>query len=287
MKIRFAALLIPVMFAAACSNSQPASNGQDTTKKDTLVGTVEAPDESSGTSLPSPLLVASIFKRAGLKYLPNLTNTTDKASSYTTTFSRAQNMGVYSADMAYTVLNKQTNEGTQLLSVIRDLGTKINLGKVFEQSGLYERFNKNIDNEDSLGSIIAEIQYQTNNQLDENQENNLYGVIFAGAWVESMYIGSEVYRKDGNEKVVAALIEQMAVCKNIIMELKTYEAKDATLTPLIADLQGIEDAINAMPSIQKLNANPEIEFSALHPDKTEMDPVIKKIEELRKKIVNG
>jgi hypothetical protein len=196
-------------------------------------------------------------------------------------------MGVYSADMAYAVLNKQSNEGTKLLAVIRDLGTKINLGKVFEQSSLYDRFNKNIDNEDSLGSIIAEIQYQTDEQLEQNQENNLYGVIFAGAWVESMYIGSEVYRKDGNDKVVAALIEQMAVCKNIIMELKSYEKKDATLTPLIADLQGIEDAINAMPSIKKLNDNPEIEFSALHPDKAEMEPVIKKIEDLRTKIVNG
>ncbi len=287
MKTRFA-VLIPAFFLAACnSNDQPANNNtqQDTLKKDTVVANVDAPESNS--VLPSPLRVAAMFKRAGLKFLPGLTNSTDKSSSYTTTFSRAENMGVYSADMAYCVLNKQSNDGTQLLKTVRDVGTKINLGKVFDQSSLYDRFNKNIDNEDSLGSIIAEIQYQTDEQLDQNQENNLYGVIFSGAWIESMYIGSEVYRKDGNDKVVSALLEQMQVCKSIIEELKSNEAKDATLTPLIADLQGIQDAISAMPSLKKLNDNPDLEFNAVHPDKTEMEPVIKKIEDLRKKIVNG
>jgi hypothetical protein len=284
MKIRFA-VLIPAFFLAACSNDQPATGGTDTTpKKDSVpAGTVEAPESNS--VLPSPLRVAAMFKRSGLKFLPGIINATDKASSYTTTFSRAENMGVYSADMAYCVLNKQSNDGTQLLKTIREVGTKINLGKVFDQSSLYDRFNKNIDNEDSLGSIIAEIQYQTDEQLDQNQENNLYGVIFAGAWIESMYIGTEVYRKDGNPKITQALLEQMQVCKLIIEELKNNEAKDPTLTPLIADLQGIEDLINAMPSMKKLNDNPDIDLQDINPDKTEMEPVIKKIEDLRTKIV--
>jgi hypothetical protein len=283
MKIRFAVLL-PLFFAAACSNDQPVTNTQDTTpKKDTATATVETPESNS--VLPSPLRVAAMFKRSGLKYLPGLINGIDKASNYTTTFSRAENMGVYSADMAYCVLNKQSNDGTQLLKTIREVGTKINLGKVFDQSSLYDRFNKNIDNEDSLGSIIAEIQYQTDEQLAENQENNLYGVIFAGAWIESMYIGSEVYRKEGNPKITQALLEQMQVCKLIIEELKNNEAKDATLTPLIADLQSLQDLIGAMPSMKKLNDNPDLDLQDVTPDKTEMEPVIKKIEDLRSKIV--
>ena len=283
MKIRFAVLL-PLFFAVACSNDQPVTNTQDTTpKKDTTAATVEAPESNS--VLPSPLRVAAMFKRSGLKYLPGLTNTIDKSSNYTTTFSRAENMGVYSADMAYCVLNKQSNDGTQLLKTIREVGTKINLGKVFDQSSLYDRFNKNIDNEDSLGSIIAEIQYQTDEQLAENQENNLYGVIFAGAWIESMYIGSEVYRKEGNPKITQALLEQMQVCKLIIEELKNNEPKDATLTPLIADLQSLQDLIGAMPSMKKLNDNPDLDLQDVTPDKTEMEPVIKKIEDLRSKIV--
>ncbi len=189
--------------------------------------------------------------------------------------------------MAYCVLNKQTNDGQQLLKTIRDLGSKINLGKVFEQSSLYDRFNKNIDNEDSLGSIIAEIQFQTDQQLDENQQNELYGVIFSGAWIESMYLGGQVYRKDGNEKIVQALLEQMAVCKDIIDELKLYSAKDPSIATLMTDMQGVQDAISAMPSLKKLSENPDLDFKDVHPDKAEIESVLSKIEELRKKITNG
>lgn len=284
MKIRYAALL-PLAFLMACSNEPSTSDGTDTLVKDSVEATVEAPESNS--SLPSPLRVAAMFKRSGLKYLPGITNGNDKASNYSTTFVRAQNMGVYSADMAYCVLNKQTNEGQQLLKTIRDIGTKMNLGKVFEQSSLYDRFNKNIDNEDSLGTIIAEIQFQTDQQLEENQQNELYGVIFAGAWIESMYIGGQVYRKDGNDKIVQALLEQMAVSKNIIEELKVYEAKDPNIKTLIADMQVIQDAIDAMPSMKKLKENPDLEFKDVTPTKEEIEVVISKIETLRTKIVNG
>lgn len=283
MKIRYAALL-PLVFAMSCSND-PAADASDTLKKDSVVATVEAPE--STTSLPSPLRVAAMFKRSGLKYLPGITNGNDKASNYSTTFVRAQNMGVYSADMAYCVLNKQTNESQQLLKTIRDIGTKINLGKVFDQSSLYDRFNKNLENEDSLGNIIAEIQFQTDQQLEENQQNELYGVIFAGAWIESMYIGGQVYRKDGNDKIVQALLEQMAVSESIITELKVYEAKDPNIKGLIADMQVIQAAIDAMPSMVKLKANPDLEFKDVMPTKDELETVITKIEDLRKKIVNG
>ncbi|MCX6311914.1 MAG: hypothetical protein NT084_09815 [Bacteroidetes bacterium] len=284
MKIRFAAL-VSVLFAVACSNESPTNNGTDTLKKDTVVATVEAPESKS--SLPSPLRVAAMFKRSGLKFLPGLINSNENAAKYSTTFVRAENMGVYSADMAYCVLNKQTNDGQQLLKTIRDLGSKINLGKVFEQSSLYDRFNKNIDNEDSLGSIIAEIQFQTDQQLDENQQNELYGVIFSGAWIESMYLGGQVYRKDGNEKIVQALLEQMAVCKDIIDELKLYSAKDPSIATLMTDMQGVQDAISAMPSLKKLSENPDLDFKDVHPDKAEIESVLSKIEELRKKITNG
>jgi hypothetical protein len=284
MKIRFAAL-IPVVFAMACSND-PSTDGTDTVKNnDSVVGTIEAPQSNS--SLPSPLRVAAMFKRSGLKYLPGITNGNDKASNYSTTFSRALNLGVYSSDMAYCILNKQTNDGQQYLKSIRDIGTKMNLGKVFEQSGLYERFNNNVNNEDSLGSIIAEIQFQTDQQLEENQQNELYGVIFAGAWIESMYIGGQVYRKDGNDKIVQALLEQMAVSENIIEELKIFEAKDPNIKGLIADMQVIQDAINGMPTMKKLKENPELEFADAMPTKDEIEAVITKIEDLRKKIVNG
>jgi hypothetical protein len=241
----------------------------------------------TNSSLPTPFRVAAMFKRSELSYLPGITYSTDKASMYSTTFQLAQIMGVYSADMAYSVLNKQTQEGQKYLKTVREVGNKINLSKVFDQSNLYDRFNNNMESEDSIGAIVAEIQYQTDMQLEENQQNELYGVIFAGAWIESMYIAGEVYKKEGNENVVQALFEQMAVLNSIIAELKAYQAKDPAIPGLIAQLEALQTQFDALPSVKKLNDNQELDFSDVKPEKGEMDPLIEKIGEIRANIIKG
>lgn len=286
MKIRFAAL-VPVLFAVACGSDPADNNGNDSLKSDSVTIEQDSSDMEAGSSLPNPLHIATMFKRSGLKYLPGITNGNEKASGYQGTFIQAQNMGVYSADMAYCVTNKQTNEAQKYLKTVRDLGTQINLGSVFSESDLYDRFNKNLDNDDSLGKIVIDIQYKTDKQFDLNQQSHMTGVIFAGAWVESMYIGSQVYRKDGNENVVAALLEQMAVCESILKELNAYKDADPGMAGLIANMQKIQNSIDSMPSFKKLNEDPNIEFKDVHPTKEELDSVIKTIEEVRALIVNG
>ena len=282
MKLRYAVLLPLALLAACGDDTQVDSND---TAADTIVGTAEIIESNS--ALPTPFRVAAMFKRSELTYLPGITFPTDKASNYTSTFQLAQIMGVYSADMAYSVLNKQTNEGQMYLKTVREVGNKINLSKVFDQSNLYDRFNTNMEDEDSIGAIVADIQYATDMQLEENQQNELYGVIFAGAWIETMYIAGEVYKKEGNDKVVQALFEQMAVLNSIITELKAYEAKDPGITGLITQLQELQTQFDALPSVKKLNENPDLDFSDVTPEKGEMDPLIEKIGMIRANIIQG
>lgn len=284
MKIIYAAL-IPVALLASCGNETTDTGNNDSANGDTVSGTVELVETNS--SLPTPFRVAAMFKRADLNYLPGISYPTDKVSMYSTKFQLAQIMGVYSADMAYSVLNKQTNEGQMYLKTVREVGNKINLSKVFDQSNLFDRFNANMENEDSIGAIVADIQYATDMQLEENQQNELYGVIFAGAWIESMYIAGEVYKKEGNENVVQALFEQMAVLHSIIAELHAYETKDPGIPALIQQLDALQAEFDALPSVKQLNDQPELDFSDVKPAKGEMDPLIKKISEIRASIVKG
>ncbi len=283
MKLRYAVLL-PVVLLAACGNDNTVVENTDTGNLDTN-GTVEIIETNS--SLPTPFRVAAMFKRSDLSYLPGITYDAAKSSQYSTTFQLAQIMGVYSADMAYSVLNKQTQQGQTYLKVVREVGNKINLSTVFDQSDLFDRFNNNMENEDSIGAIVAEIQYQTDMQLEANQQNELYGVIFAGAWIESMYIAGEVYKKEENENVVQALFEQMAVLSSITSELKAYEAKDPGITGLLTELEALQVLFDGLPSVKKLDENPDLDFSDVKPEKGEMDPLIKKIGEIRANIIKG
>ncbi|MGL4597563.1 MAG: hypothetical protein ACRCYO_08550 [Bacteroidia bacterium] len=286
MNSRFASLLcvLSIVFFSACSNENTSTDNTDSLPNDSTA-TVEVPERN--TTLPSPLHVAAMFKRSGMKFLPGLINPTDKATTYATSISRAQNMGVYSADMAYCVLNKQTNDAQQDMKTIRELASLINLGKIFDNTALYDRFNNNLASEDSLRRIIADIQFETDQQLEANQQNHLYGVIFSGAWIESMYIGAQVYKKEGTQNLVPTLLEQMNILKSIVTELETQQAADPAIPTLIADLKELQAHFDQMPFKKQLNDNPELGLSEIKVTKEEMDALIVKIEALRNKIVNG
>ncbi len=273
-----------MLFFSACSNDNPPADNQDSLPTDSTA-TVEVPERN--TTLPSPLHVAAMFKSSGMKFIPGLINPTAKAASYSTSIQRAQNMGVYSADMAYCVLNKQSNDAQQDMKTIRELANQINLGKIFDNTALYDRFNNNLGSEDSLRRIIADIQFETDQQLEANQQNHLYGVIFSGAWIESMYIGAQVYKKEGNQNIVPTLLEQMNVLKSIVTELEAQQAADPAIPALITDLKALQAHFDQMPFKKQLNDKPDLEFSEIKVTKEEMDALVLKIEELRNKIVNG
>jgi hypothetical protein len=286
--MRITTLTLAAAFAfATCSNDTSENTDNDTLKGDSASVTVEVNNEGSKTTLPSPLRVAMMFQRSGLKFIPGITFGSDKAINFSTKFQKVRIMGVYSSDLAYTVLNKQSNESQKLLKTIREVAGQIDLGKVFDQTNLFDRFNANLDNTDSLGSIIGDIQYQTDLQLQEGGQTEMYGIIFSGAWVEAMYIGAQVYKKEGNDNVVVALLEQMAVLKSILEELNSYDTQDADLKAWITELSAMQTIVDAMPSMKKLNENPELEFKDVKPTSEEMAPVIQKIEELRAAIVKG
>ncbi|TND10051.1 MAG: hypothetical protein FD123_733 [Bacteroidetes bacterium] len=292
MKKSMTLVLLPcLMLLAACSGDSGKPAGDSAKPKDSTDLTTDDMDDDSDDAvsytLPSPLQVAALFKKSGLKYLPGVGHDAASSSKYSTRFQRAQNMGVYSADMAYCVMNKQNNEAVKYMKVVKECATAVDLGKIFENNGLYERFNKNLDNEDSLRGVIADIQMETDMLMAQNDQKQLYGIIYSGAWVESMYIGAQVYKKSPDEKIVPKLLEQMTILSSIIKELKVNESKDAGIPTLLADFSALQTIYENIPAIKTIKESDDVDFNAVKVSKEDLDQLIQKIEQLRSKIVNG
>jgi hypothetical protein len=282
--------LLPGLFLlGSCSNDGTKPEGDDSASKDSLgkTETTVETEETVSYTLPSPLQVAALFKKSGLKYLPGITHNPGSASTYSGKFKLAQNMGVYSSDMAYTVLNKQNNEAIKYLKTIREVAGQLNMGKVFDNGNLYDRFNKNLDSEDSLRSIIAEMQMESDMLMAENDQKHLYGIIYSGAWIESMYIGAQVYNKNPESKIVPKLLEQMTILNNIIKELKANESKEPAITGLLADFTDLQNTFTAIPSVKAVIESEEIDFTKVEVKKEELNSLFAKIEAIRKKIINA
>lgn len=242
--------------------------------------------EMQSYMLPSPLQIAYIFKKSGLKYETGIVNAANNASKYSSVFSQSLNLGVYSSDMAYCVLNKQNQEAISYLKTVKNLSDKLGMSSAFDSDGLIQRFEKNIAIEDSIMFILAEIQRKSDEALASGNKLETSAIIFSGAWLESMYIGSKIAMKTKNKNFSGQIVDQMGILDNLLKALKSQEAKDSNIAGLLTDLNSVKNIYNSFESVK--NLSPDSEAAAdLKITDAEMSSISKKIEELRTKIING
>lgn len=280
------------LLLASCGGDSADTDHNELNTIDTTQTTTEEDFEALFESpeieyhLPSPLQVASIFKRSGLSYNSGATSDPDKAESYTGKLEQMLNFGVYSADMAYCVMNEQSNEARIYLEKITYLAEKIGMEAVFENKDLMDRFDANIENKDSIEILMVDIHERTESYMDENDMQHQQAIHFAGAWTEGMALG--VYDFENNpekEGVGNQITEQMSILKNIIKGLKDPRNDGMDIGWLIADLEEIQNTYNDFDSVKAFFDDPEADVLTLTDE--EYDTLGEKVKTLRNKIVNG
>jgi hypothetical protein len=285
--------IIGIMFgliAAGCSGNdngdQSELNQVDSIQNidDDFSDVFESPDEDY--HLPSPLQIASIFKKSGLQYNASATNPTEIAANYTEELELMLNFGIYSADMAYCVLNNQSNAGRAYLKVITELAAKIGMEAVFENADLIDRFDANIENSDSIEILMIDIHERAEKYMDENDMRHQSAVHFSGAWVEGMYLGVyDFEQNNSNDGLGTKIAEQMAILTNIIKGLKDERNDGMDIEWLITDLENIGETFDNFASVKTYYENDMPgEISLIDSEYTALGKLIKA---LRTKITNG
>ena len=228
----------------------------DSTQMEMEIDDFESPDEDY--HLPSALQVASIFKKSGLKYNADVTNDVDNVTSYTSDVKGKLNFGVYSADLAYCITNEEANDARRYITAVQTLAEQQGMESVFENKSLMERFDANLDIQDSIESIIVEIHEKSQEYLEENDMSHAAAVHYAGAWSEGMYIGFHDYETNGNkEDVGSKLTEQIEILGNIIKGLKDPKNADADLSWIITDLEKVQSTFDGFESVKAYIASDE------------------------------
>ncbi len=284
----YLSLVVAVIFSSAFFSCAEAPN-QEEKETDTIVEEVvetETMDEDEDYSfmLPSPIQVAAMFSQAGLEFENELVNPASNIDKYNTKTSKFLNFGVYSADLAYSVLNDQQQLSIDYLNSVKTLSESIGMPSVFGGSGLLERFEKNVGNQDTILRILTTVKWRTDEYLSENSEESKEAVFFAGAWVEGMYIGANA--TTSSTHISARLVEQMSVVENIIKGLKYQKDETFELDWLIEDLTKLDEEFNSFESIKSLDIN-EVDMEHLKLTDTELGQLKEHITALRTKIVNG
>lgn len=271
----------------ACSGEPKTNDAELLVKADSAIEAVVAEElKEVNYTLPSPLQLAAIFKKSGLKYVDGITNSPKNVAKYNhSAFNRALNLGVYSSDLAYTLLNKQFDASKNYLKACQEIGNGLGIKKAFELNNLGERFSKNIGKEDSLLEIISEIQMQSDIILEEHNQKHITAIAFAGAWFESIYIAGKVYTADKNKNVCISLMEQFMIAENIIKALKANTEKEPECELLCDDINSILSLFKNSAAIKNADPNSDLDFSKMTLSDQEFNALDKKINEIRTNIV--
>lgn len=286
-----------LIFTAVCLLIA-CNGGTEPEKKEEMKDSVLAPvvdsklaESDISYTLPSPMQIANIFKKSGLKYYSGITNKPDNAAKYKSgsASGKALNLGVYSADLSYCILNKQNQDSKNYFRSCKELATELGLSAAFETKNAGKRMEKNLNNQDSLSAILVDIQMESDNILSDNNQEHISVISFAGAWIESMYIGIQVHTKEKNANMTAKLVEQMAIADNIIKALKAQSGREAGIENIIKQMTSLNEIYNSFRSVKEIKAtDPDvIDPAKLDISFTELFSFCKRVEEIRSEIIKG
>ena len=273
----FTAAIFVIAFVSCGSNKEDESNATtaDTTK------TVTAKDTNSAAqnffcSLPSPLVMARVFKKTGLKYEEGVANSPDNVSKYSSSQSKTLNLGVYSSDLAYTILNKQSQPATKYMEAVKKLSDDLGMSTLFSTDNFLNRFKNNLDREDSLMFIVAQLKCNMDVFMRDNDKEKQTLMVFTGAWVENMYIATQLTKEANKEKIAMRIAEQKNILNRLMNVITTFqndnEFKDLYLK--MGELKALFDKLTVQGEDEKIVM-----------DERQLKAITEKTRDLRKEIV--
>lgn len=236
-KVFFAAISF-TLFLAACNNEPK----QENTEEKPFVAE-EAVDLTNAehmiNNMPSPIELAILIKAEGAKYNKELLNDVKNISKYTTNAKKAINIGVYSADVGYTTLFKQTQETYFYFNNIRKLSDEIGLSSAFDQT-MFDRVENNVENRDSLIGIITQAYQVANKFLKDNNRMSTSVLMVGGAWVECMYIATRLSSNGKTNSQIAARVAEQEITLGKLLTTMNEFKSDENVAAMIPQLQSMK-----------------------------------------------
>lgn len=287
MKLNYLVLAsaIVVLTVQSCGENKETTEKevQQPKLKETVIEVEEA-DNTYSFVPPSPIQIASIFKKAGLEYDATLPNDVANLTNYTEKFKQSLNFGVYSSDLAYCVKNEKYDEASKYLKSLKDLSAKIGLETVFASEDLVERFNNNLGNQDSIIDILIFVQENTDDYIAQNGKVDLSVIYYSGAWVEGMYFGAVSAKASPDKADLGVLIsEQMTIGRSILKGLQSMEEDNLDAQDLASSIESILNLFDNFESVKALGE--DAAYLDIYLSKEEVNLMADALIELRTSIV--
>lgn len=239
---------LTLAFVFMLTSCKSGSTGNEDTASADTVSKSELSQEVKDVvyPLPTPFEVTKMLNEIGAKYSSAILNPAKKSEKYFTESSKAVNLGVYGADLAYAATYDQKQDiklySNALKKLADDLGVNIDYTELLSDQNK-EKFN----NKDTLATYITNTFFDTYQYLGQKSNPDLAIMMTSGMWVELMYISTHIsedtYHYTGIVKLITdqkgsynKLMELLAA-RNSNQEIKDLETKLSVLKPVFDKIE--------------------------------------------------
>lgn len=201
-------------------------------------------------------------------YNAGLLNNHESAKMYTTSRSKAVNLGVYGADLNYLIHFGQSQFSIKYMVVSKQLADQIGVAMAFDQETMDE-YQSNVENKDSLINIIFVAYDNVKKMLKSEDQFLLSTLVIVGSWIENMYITTELLpyfkSRQTKAKLATKIVQQHEYLQKAIELLSNLnEGDNVYVNEILQDLKKIDaiyvgfgDKLLVEDDIKLLNAQIE------------------------------
>lgn len=194
-------------------------------------------------SIPSPFVASNLIKKISDDYNNDFLNPAENKINYTTTYAKALNLGVYTADLAYANIYEQFSATTKYIKVVRSLSSELQIMNSYTDEVL-EDFENNLHDKDSLNKIFTDAYRETDLYLSENNRENIADLVVTGAWIEGLFLMTQITKGEKNKQLIDRIGEQKYSLKNLINLLNKHQYKNEQIKSLINKLNELKGEFN-------------------------------------------
>lgn len=242
--LTLASLACTVLLLQGCNTGteqeQTATNADTSFVADTT--SVKQGAQDFIQSLPNTMHLARIFKRTGISYDPALLHSTKPVADYVDLAAQATNLGVYSADMGYAIINGQNTAALTSLKAVKTLADALQLNAFYEIGPWIQKFERNVNNTDSVLAVASQLQMRSDLLLRDNGRYDVLYLSFAGGYIESMYLATALEKENPNQELITRVADQHLALGKLIAQIESLDEPDRYHV-LLADLKAIHDML--------------------------------------------
>jgi hypothetical protein len=227
------------------------------------------------SNIPIPFDILRVHAEVPLSYNVGAVNPTSNLNYYSSTTSKAMNLGIYGGDMAYSITYEKFDDMGNYLKCAKKLADDLGIPLAFDQSAI-TTYKKYGTNKDSLEKIVFNSYEEVDKTLKSNERIGLASLVVTGGWLEGLYatlttLGATP-KNDKSQNLYRKIWEQKNHLDMIIGLLEQFK-DDKSFAPIVADLKNIKSVYEGLSDKSTIS-------------ETEVAALAQKVSEVRGKVIS-